>query len=401
MVDTPEKTSLSLTEQLEQLLESGLSKHALRSVRRSLSKAEQRQTAMEGVVQIACELSRVAGMLDLGELLEFALSQALSLVQAERGLLVLRDDSDQFEVTISKHLGKDESDINFSNSLLSHVMDTGEALVTTNAQDDPRFASQHSVFIHSIRSVLAIPLLTPTGVIGAFYLDTQIGTKVFDQEDLPIVTALAGITASAVQLARVLDVRQTLFLESVRALVSAVEAKDAYTAGHSSRVGMYAQAIMRVLGKSETEAEQALIAGFLHDIGKIGISDAHVVKKGPLTDKEWLVFKQHTLIGERILEHSSALKPVLPAVRWHHEKLDGSGYPDGLQGDAIPLLARVLCVADSFDAMTSDRPYRESPGKAYALSELKRLSGKHYDPVIVGALSRALENGTIPYIGKG
>ena len=393
----------SLSEQLEELLSIGAPTYAVRTFRQELHHAEQRQMAMDALVQVACEMSRVAGKFDLDKLMSFVLDQALKLVGAERGLLVMQPVGEKtFKVVASKHLDDlDASDIDFSKSLLSQVIESREPVVTTNAQNDPRFSAKQSILTLAIRSVLAVPLITPTGVIGALYLDTQISTRVFNTSDLPIVSAFAGITASAVELARVLEVRQALYLESVKALVSAVEAKDAYTAGHSSRVGLYAQGIMRAIGKPEAEAEQALIAGYLHDVGKIGISDAYVSKPGPLSSDEWTDFKKHTVIGERILAHSSALKAILPAVRWHHEKLDGSGYPDGLTANEIPLLARVVCVADSFDAMTSDRPYRQSPGRAYALAELKKYAGKHYDPALVKALELAFEKKLIPYLGKG
>lgn len=398
-----EKSS-TLQEKFERLLQTGLSPMSIRSFQRELEQYEKHQLALNALMQAAGDLSRVAGALDLQNLIDFVLDKALELIGAERGLLVLRDDSAKgFTIMSVRQLSseQDSNDIALSQSLLHKVIENHEAIVTTNAQSDPRFANQQSVMINSIRSVLAVPLASSNKVTGALYLDTQISTQVFSETDLAIILAFANMTASALELVKFLENRQELYLGSVQSLVNAIEAKDPYTAGHSSRVGLYAQAIVRALGQSEEDAEQALIAGYLHDVGKIGINDAYVTKPGPLSAEEWRDFKQHTIIGEQILSHTKALKAILPAVRWHHEKLDGSGYPDGLKGQDIPLLARIICVADSFDAMTSDRPYRQSPGRAYALEELNKHKNSQYDSRIVDALERAFEDQITPYFGKG
>jgi len=395
--------SLDLKEKLNRLMATGASAMALRQFISDVERIELQHQAFGALAQVACDVSRVAGSLDVHNLMHFVLDEALSLVGAERGLLVLRNVQDgQFEVAAARHLKDvDSEESHFSKTLLRQVINSGETIITTNAQNDPRFSDQQSIMALAIRSVLAVPLATPGGIIGALYLDTQILTRIFDEDDLPIISAFAGITASALELARSIETRQELYLESVKVMVNAIEAKDPYTAGHSSRVGLYAQGIVRALGKREELAEQALIAGYLHDVGKIGIQDAYVSKPGPLDDNEWEDFKQHPVIGEKILSHSRALKPMLSAVRWHHEKLDGSGYPDGLKNKQIPFMARVIGVADSFDAMTSDRPYRKSPGKDYAFSELKRFTHKHYDARVVKALELAFDKRLVPYLGKG
>jgi len=397
-------TSSTLSEKFERLVTLGLSPMAIRSFQRDIEQYEKHHLALNALMQAASEMSRVAGALDLQNLIDFVLDTAIGLIGAERGLLVLNDDSEKgFAIMSARQLSKeqDSQDIALSQSLLKEVIKNRKPIVTTNAQSDPRFAEQKSVMVHSIRSVLAVPLASSNKVTGALYLDTQISTQVFTETDLAIILAFANMTSSALESVKFLESRHEFFLGSVQSLVNAIEAKDPYTAGHSSRVGLYAQAIVRALGHSEDEAEQALIAGYLHDVGKIGINDAYVTKPGPLTDKEWQDFKQHTIIGEQILSNTKALKPILPAVRWHHEKLDGTGYPDGLKANEIPLLARIICVADSFDAMTSDRPYRLSPGMDYALKELDKFKGSQYDATIVDALKQAFDEGITAYFGKG
>lgn len=394
----------SLAQRLEELPGLDPNSLAVRILSYDIRKLERQLVGMDGLVQVAQEVSRVTGAMDIDRLVSFVLTKARELVGAERGLIVLVDrETKDFEVVGAHHLrdDADPEDVALSRSLLGQVIETGRAVVTTNAQDDPRFAQQLSITDLSIRSVVAVPIASAAGVLGALYLDTRVSTRVFDEADLPVLEAFAGITSSAFELLRALEDRRTFHLESVRALVNAVEATDAYTAGHSSRVGIYAQGILRAMGADEQAAEEALIAGYLHDVGKIGIDSAYVHKAGPLTDEEYEEFKQHTVIGEKILGHARALAPILPAVRWHHERMDGRGYPDGIEGPRIPLLARVICVADSFDAMTSHRVYRPSLGLAKAIEQLEQHSGTQFDPMIARAFIMGLDKGIIRFLGDG
>lgn len=389
-----ELKGLSLSEELAQLFAE--TSPPVRVFLKRLEGFERHRDAHEALTRTTQQIAQIAGQLDLTRLAEFVLDEGLCLVDAERGLLVLRDDQEAYRVTAVRHLklGTLRENSEISHSLLDDVIASGEPLISTNVQDDPRLARQESVLSLSIRSVLAVPLTTQGRTIGAFYLDTQISTRVFDAADLAIIQAFSNITAAAIGLVQAVAARDEMYLQLVRTLVQAVEAKDAYTAGHSDRVGRHAQAIMRALGSDEQDAKMALIAGYLHDIGKIGIDDAYVTKADMLAPHEREAFQQHTLIGERILEPVQALQEILPAVRWHHEKLDGSGYPEGLVGDSIPLLARVVAVADAFDAMTTNRAYRKAMSRSAAVAELRRCNGTHFDPQVVEALIRVLDDGS-------
>ncbi len=173
---------------------------------------------------------------------------------------------------------------------------------------------------------------------------------------------------------------------AVASLIEAVGAKDPYTRSHSRRVSRYARAIARLLGLSPHHQGEVALAGELHDVGKIGVPDELLHKTGPLTPEERCRLLDHTVIGERILAPLLVACPaVLAAVRWHHERMDGSGYPDGLRAQSIPLIARILAVADSFDAMTSARPYRPALPWSVAVAELKRGAGTQLDPRCVRA----------------
>jgi putative two-component system response regulator len=181
-----------------------------------------------------------------------------------------------------------------------------------------------------------------------------------------------------------------LFLEGVQMLARALEAKDAYLRGHSVRVSRYSVETGRLLGLGDPELEQIRIGGELHDIGKIGTRESVLQKPGSLTDDERHQISEHPVLGERMLAPLARESPaVLRIVRSHHERLDGSGFPDGLRGDDIPLEARIVAVADAFDAMTSERPYRDPRGPGEALRELERVAGSQLDPEAVAAFGAA------------
>ncbi len=186
-----------------------------------------------------------------------------------------------------------------------------------------------------------------------------------------------------------------LFLESIEALASAVDAKDPYTKGHSSRVRQYSVILAQEIGLEEADVEKIRVSAMLHDVGKIGVDDRVLKKPGVLTNEEFEVMKRHTVMGYEIVRQVKALEEMLPGIRWHHEQLNGKGYPDGITGDEIPLMVRIISVADTFDAITTDRPYqagREFPG---ALEILRKHAGVKYDPIVVDAMHSAYAKGVL------
>lgn len=185
---------------------------------------------------------------------------------------------------------------------------------------------------------------------------------------------------------------EELFISLVSAMVDTLDAKSPWTKGHSERVAMYAEMIAKEMGFDEDAIKDIHLAGLLHDIGKIGTYDYLLDKPAKLTDEEFAIVKNHPAKGADILKGIKQLKTITPLVRHHHERIDGRGYPDGLKGDAIPLGARILHVADSFDSMTADRPYRPSPGIKYAVSELEKYSGAQFDPQAVKAFLNVINS---------
>ncbi len=182
-----------------------------------------------------------------------------------------------------------------------------------------------------------------------------------------------------------------VYLDTIRALAAAIDAKDPYTKGHSERVAKMSVTLAQELNLSGRELENIEYTALLHDIGKIGIADSILGKKGSLTSQEFDRIKEHTAMGANIIEPVDFLKNSYWAIYHHHEKYNGKGYPDGLKSEDIPILARVIAVADAYDAMNSDRPYRKKLSKDKILNELKDQSGKQFDPEVVKALISVLD----------
>jgi putative nucleotidyltransferase with HDIG domain len=191
------------------------------------------------------------------------------------------------------------------------------------------------------------------------------------------------------------EANRELFLGSIRMLAAAIDEKDPYTRGHSGRVAKYSTLIGRELGLTEQELDKLRIAALLHDVGKIGVDDRVLKKPGKLTEEEFELMKQHTVKGANIMRPVSQLKEMLPGIELHHEHMDGRGYPYGLTAPQIPLMARIIAVADTLDAMTTNRPYQNAMELDYALTKIKGLAGSKFDGVIVSALDASITTGKL------
>ena len=186
-----------------------------------------------------------------------------------------------------------------------------------------------------------------------------------------------------------------LFLGSIKMLAAAIDEKDPYTRGHSGRVAMYSVAIGQHLGMSEVELDRLRIAALLHDVGKIGVDDRVLKKPGALTPEEFELMKQHPSKGANIMRPVAQLKDMLPGIELHHEQMGGGGYPYGLKGEEIPLMARIIAVADVLDAITTDRPYQTGRDIDFTLARIRQLTGARFDPRVVDALESAVRAGQI------
>jgi putative nucleotidyltransferase with HDIG domain len=186
-----------------------------------------------------------------------------------------------------------------------------------------------------------------------------------------------------------------LFLGSIRMLAAAIDEKDPYTRGHSGRVAKYSTIIGDELGMSSEDLDRLRISALLHDVGKIGVDDRVLKKPGDLTDEEFGLMKQHTVKGANIMRPVAQLKEMLPGIELHHERMDGKGYPYGLPAHEIPLMARIIAVADTLDAITTNRPYQSAMDLDFALERIRSLAISRFDPEVVGALESAVKNGIL------
>lgn len=203
--------------------------------------------------------------------------------------------------------------------------------------------------------------------------------------DLKLLNAAAGQLSVLLENAALYDDQRTMFLGTLEALTASLDAKDPYTCGHSERVAYLASELALAHGMTEQQAARVRVGGLLHDVGKIGVRESVLLKPGRLTDEEFEEIKKHPEIGHQILRDITLLEDVLPGVLHHHERFDGRGYPSGLKGESIPLIARLIGLADAFDAMSSTRTYRSALDRTKVLQEIRDGAGTQFDPDLATA----------------
>jgi HD-GYP domain-containing protein (c-di-GMP phosphodiesterase class II) len=267
--------------------------------------------------------------------------------------------------------------------LMSVLRDRKSPLLINDLRIDPGFAwlSGHA------RQMLAVPLQRQEQVLGClFAIDKQSGD--FDSVDSKLLNSIANESAIYLENAMLFEDVHGLMMGLLHSLTSAVDAKDAYTCGHSERVALLSRHLAQEIHLGDHQVEQIYMAGLLHDVGKIGVPESVLQKPGRLTVEEFEQMKKHVRIGARILSDVKQVKALIPGVLHHHERYDGKGYPDGLSGEGIPLMGRIICLADCFDAMTSSRTYRKGLPLEVALCEIRRCAGTQFDPFLAETFLR-------------
>ena len=280
--------------------------------------------------------------------------------------------------------------------IVGQVISSGKTIVLDDAQIDPDHTNEiDNITGLQTHSLICSPLIVQGNILGALEaIDPEIGK--FNREHKDVFELLAGQVAIFVENTRLYQRLQQSFEETVASLVATIEKRDPYTGGHTQRVVEGAQAIALKMGLDPLDIDRLRMSGFLHDIGKIGIADSILHKPKKLTLTECQTMKTHPGVGVEIFEHIADLADLAPVVLHHHEYWNGEGYPGGLAGPDIPLLSRILSVADSYDAMTSDRPYRKALPHAIAVDEIVNRAGIQYDPEVVRCFLEAIQTGTYP-----
>jgi len=242
---------------------------------------------------------------------------------------------------------------------------------------------------------LMVPIRDRARIGGAVALGPRVTGQPYSAGDIRMLETMGNSFAIALQNSNLYGKLQRTYVNTIEALVTAIEAKDRYTRGHTARVAKYARAIAVELGLDEAAMQQVEYGAALHDVGKIGIYEHVLNKHGELTEEEFAMIRQHPVMGDRILAHIDFLRDARLAVRHHHERVDGAGYPDGLAGVQIPLIAKIVAVADAFDAMTTTRTYSDAIGLEGAIDNLVRKVGTQFDSRVVDAFVGLLRDGRL------
>ncbi|HUT53646.1 MAG TPA: HD domain-containing phosphohydrolase [bacterium] len=371
----------------------------LQIIKRALEKQrlEQENVKLKEVMSLYKVSEAMTTSLSLEHILQLILETTKSELEADAVNLILEEERDypsQPTINISHTLcnadDRDEllGDLDYG-SLLGWLKDN-PFLIVPGAKGRRFFKSPPER--KGLSSLLSVPLKVRDKIVGTINVYSYMRNFKYTEGQAKLLIILASRAAQAIENARLFENLQRTFRETIQGLVSTLEAKDKYTSGHSRRVTELAVMIARELKLSPEELEKIEWAGLLHDIGKIGIKLEALNKPEKITREEHEMFKDHCVMGKQILESIHFLRDIVPLVYFHHEWYDGEGYPDGIRGDKIPLGARILAVADSYDAMTSDRPYRKAMNQQKAIKELRRFSGTQFDAGIVEVFVRIIED---------
>jgi HD-GYP domain-containing protein (c-di-GMP phosphodiesterase class II) len=379
---------------------------------RLLEDATRRERGLSALVEI---ISRLTTTLDRDSILTMIMTHARELLDVEATSVWQLDDEHgvltPYVATGAQSDAVRQVSVPLGQGIIGHVVATGERMLVADVSKEQRHYQQADAQTgFSTRSVLCVPLRAPgidlgpergtiksTTIGGAQAINKRGGAQ-FTPDDIALFETFASQAATVLQLSRLYAETNLLLLGMMKALADAVDARDRHNRQHSQRVSDFSVAIAEELGLEREEIYHVRIGSILHDIGKIGIPDAILDKPGQLTDEERVEMNSHTTKGFAILSQDELrrlLRAELPALLQHHERLDGKGYPHALRADQISQIARIVAVADVFDALTSVRPYRASWEVARTLAYLDERTGSEFDPACVAALIRARVNGKI------
>ena len=334
----------------------------------------------------------LSSMQNIDTFLDLIIETVTEALYGKIGVLMLLD-SDQKHLQVKSVYGVDlkGSMVRFKidEVIFGSVLKTKHPLIIPRINTDEHGVRDHAHLFDS--PSICAPLVLHDRVLGVVAVSGRRSNDNFKEEEMNLLYNLALQTAVAIENATLNQNAEQTYFETISALALAVDAKDTYSRGHLDRVAQYSILIAKQMGLGQSDVKMLRDAARLHDIGKIGVTDMVLLKPGPLNDEEWEMMKKHPEIGEGIIKPIQSLRNLCDIVRHHHEKLDGSGYPDGLKGDEIKPLVRILTVADIFDALTTDRPYRKGFTHDKAIEELRKMEGK-LDMKMVEALVQSLKS---------
>lgn len=338
-------------------------------------------------LKILYRISRcLTTVLNPDDVIKMIVEKSVQIMKAKKGSLMLMNEKKdalyiKYAIGIEEEIVKNTL-VKVGESIAGWVAKEGKPLIVKNIETDERF-KMISKEKYETRSLISSPVIIKGEVVGVLNVNNKIDGSEFTEDELELLNTLAGQAAVSLENAKLYTDLQKSYFDTIRALVNAIEAKDKYTRGHSERVTCYALEIGKRLNLTPKRMEILQHAAILHDIGKIGTDLNILNKSGFLTLEEFEVIKEHPLVGSQILEPISFLENVKSIIAEHHERYDGKGYPLGKKGEEISLESRIIAICDSFDAMTSDRPYRKALSIESALEEIRRCAGTQFDPHLV------------------
>lgn len=332
---------------------------------------------------------------DLNKLCHLTLEAAVKESNSDRASLMLLDKDGYLRIKSSVGIPRrvvSSTLRKFGSGIAGRAAKTARPIIISEGQKI-KPVLRRSLLGLGLASAVSIPIITQGRVIGVLNLGKypKKPFSFFDQEDIELLFILAYEAGAAISNCRLIGELQDLYIGSIISLASALDARDHYTQGHSERVTRLATAVARRLKLSNGQIDNIKYASMFHDIGKIGIPDRILLKPAKLTKAEFAVIRRHPILAVKILKHIPRLKNIIPIIYHEHERYDGKGYVKGLKGGKIPLESRIIFVADAYEAMTSDRPYRKALSKKGAVEELRRGSGTQFDPTIVNALLKVIK----------
>lgn len=333
----------------------------------------------------------ISNMQNIDSFLELILETVSKALDGESGVIMVYERTTK-ELTVKMAFGTQESAENIKPIRVTDGTRVAEILKTKGSrvfhEPFPEFNTKYYKKFVDVPFICS-PLLVKDKIKGLMIVNHKDPNGKFDNDEINLFFNLASQTAVAIENSVLSEDMEKTYFETISALALAVDAKDRYSRGHLDRVANYCVQIAEQLGLDGEDIKTLRDAARLHDLGKIGIPDEVLLKAGPLSDQEWVLMKKHPEIGETIIKPITSLRHLCDLVRHHHEKLDGTGYPDGLKGDEITPLVRIMTVADIYDAITTDRPYRDRMTKDQAIAELRKMKNQ-LDQDIVEAFIETL-----------
>lgn len=327
----------------------------------------------------------LSSSLEIEEVLYKAMEHVEKICRAEASSIWEIDNGKKelfFRIIRGENVGKiKQMRLKIGEGIAGYVAKSKKPIMVNDVRKSPYWEDAFDIeSSFQSRSILAVPLLIGKRIIGVVELLNKRDGKGFNQRDKESLLSLSGPIAIALDNARLYEEKKELFIQTSFALAIAIEKRDPYTGGHTKRVLDYSLQIGKVLGLKGKEIEGLKISAILHDIGKIGIPDSILAKPTTLTAREFRKIKEHPIIGAEILKGINGMDRIVNAIKYHHERWDGKGYPENLKGEEIPLWARIISVADTFDALTTSRPYRGRKGEKEAVEEIEKNIGKQFCP---------------------